>query len=136
MLSPPLHHLRRALKHSSAGELDDAIAAVSEGLALCEQEAEHLSSHPRLTLNLGLFYRRQRRHHEAIHAVRRSLLLCADNRSLLHFLADLLIETGDIPGAAQTAVTLRRVCEQDPASFTADWVEALLLLENRIVPRS
>ena len=79
-------------------------------------------------------YRRQGTPAEALLVVRRSLLLMPEDRSLLHFLADLLIEQGDIPAAAQAAMDLRRACEANPAAFTAEWVEALALLENRLVP--
>jgi len=132
MLTPPLKILRDALRFAGDNDLDAAIVVLSHGIALCEREPEHLAVLPRLTSNLGLFYRRLGRTEQAISAVRRSLLLCPDDRSLLHFLADLLLESGDTSGAALVAVELRAVCERNPATFTADWAEALSLLERRI----
>jgi tetratricopeptide (TPR) repeat protein len=132
MLPPPLDILRRALKHSANNSLDEAIEVISEGIALCESDPEHLASLPRLTSNLGLFYRRAGRLDEAIGAVRRSLLSCPNDRQLLHFLSDLLLETGDVSAAALVAVQLRAVCESNPDTFSPDWQEAVSLLEKRI----
>jgi Flp pilus assembly protein TadD len=132
MLPPPLDILRRSLKLAGEDDLESAVALLQEGIVLCETEAEHLYHLPRLTSSLGLFHRRRGRRDEAIAAVRRALLLLPDDRSLLHFLADLLLEEGDVSGAALAAVDLRAVCERDPATFTADWVEAVVLLEKRI----
>ena len=132
MLTPPLKILRDALKFSGDGDLESAILILRNGIDLCEREPEHLAMLPRLTSNLGLFYRRAGQQDEAILAVRRSLLLCPGDRQLLHFLADLLLESGDTSAAALIAVELRAVCERNPATFTADWAEALSLLERRI----
>ena len=132
MLSPPLEILRRALKLSAAGGLDEAIDVLNQGIALCEREPEHLAMLPRLISTLGLFYRRADRPGQAISAVQRALLLCPQDRQLLYFLADLVLESGDVSGAALTALELRLVCERNPETFSADWAEALALLENRI----
>ena len=132
MLSPPLDYLRRALKLSAANDLDGAIAVIREGIELCENDPQYLDSLPRLTFNLGLFYRRQGRLADALHAVRRSLLLCPEDRSLLHAHADLLLESGEMSAAALAAMELRSVCERNPDTFTAEWADAVSLLEKRI----
>ena len=133
VLSPPLKILRDALRFAGDGDLESAIGILRLGIDLCEREPEHHSSLPRLTSNLVLLYRRRGQIDEALMAVRRSLLLLPNDRGLLHLLADLLLEKGHIAEAAQAAMELRRVCEANLATFTADWAEALLLLENRII---
>jgi hypothetical protein len=133
MLSPPLDILRRSLKLSGENNLPAAIELLNEGVALCEADPEHRPVLPRLVSSLGLFYRRMDRHDEAMSAVRRALVMFPEDRSLLHFLADLLIESGDPRAAALVAMDLRAACERHPETFSADWAEALTLLENRIV---
>jgi hypothetical protein len=132
MLTPPLKILRDALKFSGDGDVESAILILQNGIDLCEREPEHLAMLPRLTSNMVLFYRRSGQLYQALSAVRRTLLLCPDDRQMLHLHADLLLESGDISAAALAAVELRAVCERNPATFTADWADALSLLEKRI----